>query len=250
MEPTAELLPRFFSWADIASLVLFLIAWNGMTWLIERPSGPPSVQRIMAGHRMRWMEAMLEREPRIMDANLLTALRSGASFFASGAMIAIGGVVAMLGQAERLANVAHDLRLDMAMTRAGWEAKLLILALVLASAFAKFVWAHRLFGYCAVLMGAVGPGGSQDAANRALARKAALINITAAQNFNRGLRTVYFAMALLTWLLGAAPLALATLATAATLYRREFRSTSRDALLSEDETLSGPSVPIPHGLND
>ncbi|MAS45089.1 MAG: hypothetical protein CML46_16455 [Rhodobacteraceae bacterium] len=250
MEPTAELLPRFFSWTDIAALALFLVAWNGMTWLIERPTGPPSVQRIMAGHRIRWMEAMLEREPRIMDANLLTALRAGASFFASGAMIAIGGVVAMMGQAERLATVARDLRLDTEMSRAGWEAKLLILALVLASAFAKFVWAHRLFGYCAVLMGAVGPKGSTTDADRSLARKAALINITAAKNFNRGLRTVYFAIAMLTWLLGGLPLILATLATAATLYRREFRSSSRDALLAEDAALVAETTPLERKLED
>ena len=98
----------------------------------------------------------------------------------------------------------------------------------------KFVWAHRLFGYCAVLMGTIGSD-PEDPRNRSLARKAAAINVNAARNFNRGMRTTYFAMALLTWLLGAIPLALATLATALTLYRREFRSASRDALLAEDD---------------
>ncbi|WP_339950346.1 DUF599 domain-containing protein [uncultured Albimonas sp.] len=239
METTHELLPRFFGWADLSAFALFMLAWGGMTWLVENPpAGRPSVHTIMAAHRLTWMQAMLSREPRIMDASLLNSLRSGCAFFASGCMIAIGGVVALLGQAERLATVAHDLRLDTAMTRAGWEAKLLVLALVLVSAFMKFVWAHRLFGYCAVLMGAIGRE-AEDAANQSLARKAAAINVNAARNFNRGMRTTYFSLALLTWLLGPVPLALATLATALTLYRREFRSASRDALLATDE----PPVP-------
>lgn len=235
MEPVTEMLPRFFSWADIVAFALFLAAWNGMSWLVENPpAGKPSVHVIMAEHRRRWMDAMLQRDPRIMDAALLNALRTGCAFFASGSMIAIGGVMALLGQSERLLGVARDLRLDLTMTREGWEAKLLILALVLVSSFMKFVWAHRLFGYCAVLMGAIGKD-AEDPANRGLARKAAEININAARNFNRGMRTTYFAIALLTWLLGAIPLVLATLATVATLYRREFRSASRDALLAEDE---------------
>ncbi|MDF2234630.1 DUF599 domain-containing protein [Albimonas sp. CAU 1670] len=239
METAVELLPRFFGWMDFAAFGLFLVAWHGMTWLVESPPpGRPSVHTIMAAHRLKWMMAMLHREPRIMDASLLNALRSGCAFFASGCMIAIGGVVALLGQADRLVTVAHDLRLDTATTRAGWEAKLLVLALVLVSAFMKFVWAHRLFGYCAVLMGTIGSD-AEDPENQALARKAAAINVNAARNFNRGMRTTYFSMALLTWLLGAVPLALATLATALTLYRREFRSASRDALLAKDE----PPVP-------
>ena len=117
---TQALLPRFFGWADILAFVLFLLAWNGMTWLVENPpAGRPSVHKIMAGHRLTWMEAMLRREPRIMDASLLNSLRSGCAFFASGCMIAIGGVVALLGQADRLVTVARDLRLDTETTRAG-----------------------------------------------------------------------------------------------------------------------------------
>ncbi|MGM0585194.1 MAG: DUF599 domain-containing protein [Pseudomonadota bacterium] len=235
MEPQADLLPRFLSWWDLGALALFLAAWTGMTWLIERPGArTPSVHEIMARHRMRWMEAMLRREVRIMDATLLNGLRTAAAFFASGVMLAIGGVVALMGQAERMVGVARDVLRGLEISEAGWEAKLLILALVLAAAFMKFVWAHRLFGYCAVLMGAV-DGVEETPENKATARKAGLINVTAARSFNRGLRTTYFALALLAWFLGPLALVLATALTAATLYRREFRSASRAALLEGEE---------------
>lgn len=235
MEAQADLLPRFLGWGDLAALALLVCAWTGMTWLIERPGARrPSVHEIMARYRMRWMEAMLRRDTRIMDASLLNGLRAGAAFFASGCMIAIGDVAALMGQAERMVGVARDLLQGMEVTRAGWEAKLLLLAVALAATFMKFVWSHRLFGYCAVLMGAV-DGAEATAENRSIARKAALININAARNFNRGLRSMYFTLALLAWFLGPAALAAAALATAATLYRREFRSASRSALLAPDE---------------
>jgi uncharacterized membrane protein len=233
MDETPNLLPSFLTPLDAAALGLFLAAWAGVGWLVERPhAAHPSTQVIVERYRLRWMETMLVRDPRIMDAQLLNNLRSGAAFFASGAMIAIGGVAAVLGQPDRIIGLARDLTGGFDMTRTAWEAKLLALALMLVAAFMKFVWSHRLFGYCAVLMGALGED-PEDPENRAIARKAGLINVTAARSFNRGLRALYFALALLAWLLGPWALIAATLATAATLWRREFRSASRRAMLEE-----------------
>ncbi|MEM9044143.1 MAG: DUF599 domain-containing protein, partial [Pseudomonadota bacterium] len=89
---------------------------------------------------------------------------------------------------------------------------------------------HRLFGYCAVLMGAIPENGEPQEA-RAAADRAADLNITASRSFNRGLRRVYFAIASLAWFLGPEAWIAASLATAAMLYRREFLSVSRQALV-------------------
>ncbi len=231
MEILSTFIPDFFSLWDAAALALYGTLWFGLTRLIERGNAR-STHKIMAEYRMRWMEAMLHRDPRIMDANLLGALRNGAAFFASGCMIAIGGVVALLGQTERMVLIARDLAQDIEITRSAWEAKLLFLAFIFIAAFMKFVWSHRLFGYCAILLGAVSQD-PHDPQNISIARKAGRINITAARNFNRGLRTLYFSLALLAWFLGAGPMMAATLVTAWMVYRREFRSESRRALLSD-----------------
>ena len=74
--------------------------------------------------------------------------------------------------------------------------------LFLADALLKFIWSNRLFGYCAVLMAAV-PNDADDPRAFHRAAQAAEVNITAARSFNRGLRSVYFALAALAWLLGA-----------------------------------------------
>ena len=106
----------------------------------------------------------------------------------------------------------------------------MIILLFLANAFLKYVWAHRLFGYCAVLMAAV-PNEPDDPTAYPRAAQAAEICVTAARSFNRALRATYFALAAAAWILGPIPLILGTMITMAMLYRREFASQSRTILL-------------------
>ena len=108
----------------------------------------------MEDFRRDWMKRMVERDPRIFDAQLAGNLRQATAFFASAAMIAIGGGLALIGNTEQLAGVAEDLIQDNAPAFV-WEVKILVVLLLLSNAFLKFVWSHRLFGYCAVLMAAV-----------------------------------------------------------------------------------------------
>jgi uncharacterized membrane protein len=221
-------LPRLFGPLDFAALGLFLAVSVLMTSLIEHPPRRrPSVSRLMEEHRRGWMETFSTREMRIFDANLVSTLRSGTAFFASTCLIAIGGVAALLGQTERILGVVRDLGGEAGeAATAVWEAKLLVLAVLLVNAFLKFVWSHRLFGYVAVLMGAMPlPGTAADV------ERAASIQNAAARNFNRGLRAVYFTLAALAWFLGPVPFMAAVALTALMLARREFFSVSRAALM-------------------
>lgn len=223
-----------FSILDFIALTTILTSWAIISWFIEkeRPNAP-STHALITQYRYRWMDVMLTRDVRIIDANILTSLRQGASFFTSAAMIAIGGGIALLGKADRLQGVAEDLSTDLAAPIVVWEMKILLVILILASAFLKFVWSHRLFGYCAVVMAAVPEGGACDPETKKIARKAAKLNIYAARSFNRGIRTMYFALAAMAWVLGPVALLIATAATVLMLYRREFHSQSRNALLED-----------------
>ncbi|WP_371168066.1 DUF599 domain-containing protein [Aliiroseovarius sp. 2305UL8-7] len=222
-----------FSPLDAVAAALIIFAWIAIGWRIEHTSAArPSVSRLVAQYQRDWMEQFVSREPRIFDSAILATLRQGASFFASASMIAIGGSMALLGNTERLSGVAQDLTQTSAPELV-WEVKILLVVLFLTNAFLKFVWAHRLFGYCAVVMASV-PNDAGDATALPRARKAGEINITAARSFNRGLRSVYFAMGSLAWLIGPITLMLATLLTVAILWRREFASHSREVLLQPD----------------
>ena len=104
--------------------------------------------------------------------------------------------------------------------------------LLLMHAVFKFIWSNRLFGYCAVVMASV-PNEVEDPRAIPRARQAAEINIRAATNFNRGLRSVYFALAGLAWILGPWGLMLAVAVTGWSVLSREFASTSRGVLLED-----------------
>lgn len=229
-----ELLERlqFFGPTDLVAISLLALAWVGIGWSIERAgSKRPSVSVIMAGYRREWMIQFITREPRIFDSNILANLRQGTTFFASASMIGIGGGLALIGNTEQLLGIAQDLSLENAPAVI-WEVKILVVILFLANGFLKFVWSHRLFGYCAVMLASV-PNDATDPACIPRAKQAAEINITAARSFNRGLRSVYFALGALAWLLGAVPLLGATALTVLILWRREFASHSRSVLLQD-----------------
>jgi uncharacterized membrane protein len=183
----------------------------------------------MAGFRREWMMQLITRDPRVFDALIVSSLRQATAFFASTAVIALGGTLAVLGNADRLAGVANDLVLATAPVFV-WEAKLVILTLFLTNAFLKFAWANRLFGYATVVMAAV-PNDVDNPGCMIRARQAGEIHITAARSFNRGLRSVYFALTVVAWLAGPIALMIATAFTLAVIWRREFASHSRNILL-------------------
>ncbi len=220
-----------FSPLDFFGIALLIGAWLWIGWRIENPSPKrPSVGMIMDDYRRDWMKEMVTRQPRMFDAQVVGTMRQGSTFFASTTMIAIGGGLALLGNTERLSGLAQDLALGTAPALV-WEVKILIILLFLANAFLKYVWAHRLFGYCAVMMAAV-PNDPDDSTAYPRAAQAAEICVTAARSFNRGLRATYFALAAVAWILGPIALIFGTLVTLAMLYRREFASHSRTVLLN------------------
>lgn len=220
-----------FTYFDFGAIVLLLAAWAISGFVIERENPKrPSTHSLMRDYRLRWMEQMVTREPRIFDINVLGNLRQGGSFFASACMISIGGGVALLGQAERLAGLATDISTELSAPLIVWEAKILLIVLILAYGLLKFIWSIRLFGYCAVVMAAT-PNDPKDPRAYSTAKQAGYLNIYAARSFNRGIRAIYFALAALAWLLGSFALIVATLSTVWMLYRREFNSQSRTAIL-------------------
>lgn len=214
---------------DLIALAGLILAWLITGWFTEHPPAHrPSVSVLMNDYRRDWMRQFVTREPRIFDATVLDSLRQGTAFFASASMIAIGGGVALLGNAGIVKGLAAQLTLDEGAI--GIELKIIFMLTFLANALLKFIWSNRLFGYCSIMMAAV-PNDPGDPHGYHRAAQAAEVNIAAAKGFNRGLRAIYFALAALGWLAGPLALIAATCVTTGVLVRREFASVSREVIL-------------------
>ena len=89
-----------FAPLDAGALALLFAAWWTIGWRIEHPgTRHPSTSRLMADYRRDWMRQMVTRQPRIFDAQILGTLRQGTAFFASTSVIALGGTLALIGNA-------------------------------------------------------------------------------------------------------------------------------------------------------
>lgn len=207
-------------------------AWFVIGWMIEHPGAKrPSVTILMSARHRDWMKAFVTRESRIFDSQIVGSLRQGTAFFASTCLLAVGGVLALAGNTEPLRGVAAEVT-DMATPVLIFQLKLALVMLFITNAFLKFVWANRVFGYCAVMMAAV-PNDPDDPIAYPRAAQAAELNIRAAVNFNRGLRAMYFALGSLAWLLGPIALIIATVVVVWLVWSREFASLPRSILLKE-----------------
>jgi uncharacterized membrane protein len=223
-----QMLSAFSLW-DLAAVMLLLVSAVCIDWIVEHPPAKrPSVTVLMMQYRHDWMAQFVTRQPRIFDATVVDSLRQGTAFFASACMITLGGGIAVIGNRERLDMLAADLTLD--AQGLVLELKVGLVLLFVADALLKFIWAHRLFGYCTIMMAAV-PNEPDHPHAYTRAADAAEINITAARSFNKGLRSIYFALGALGWLLGAWGLLATVIITISVLLRREFFSASRAVIL-------------------
>jgi uncharacterized membrane protein len=231
MPHSLDILVATLSTLDMAAVAVLVLAWAIMGWLIEHPPRSfPTVTVLMAEMRREWMREFVHRDNRIFDAQIIASLRQGTAFFASTSIFAVGGVLALMGNVAPLTGLAAQI--GQPTPALLWQIRLVPAALLLTHGFLKFVWANRVFGYASVTMGAVP---SQPDHPRAMPRamRAAELIIRAALNFNRGLRSMYFALASLAWLAGPVLLIGASLLVAVFLIRREFTSVPRDILESE-----------------
>ncbi|HEV2558869.1 MAG TPA: DUF599 family protein [Microvirga sp.] len=225
-----------FSLPDYIALVFFALAWVAYWVGVERTQAAGrGLNLLMDGYRKRWMEQMVVRDNRIVDTTIMASLQNGTAFFASTSLIAIGGVLALLQATDAVLTLFEDLPFGIATTRLAWEVKVIGLAVIFVYAFFKFSWAYRLFNYAAILVGSVPtPRGDGDRTEAlAAARRAAAMNVVAGRHFNRGQRAFFFALAYLGWFISAYVFMTATGAVLYVMWRRQFASDARDAILDE-----------------
>ncbi|WP_137127672.1 DUF599 domain-containing protein [Roseomonas sp. HF4] len=218
-----------FTLLDAIALAVFVLCWLAYALLVDRiPSiRARSVIAAMDEHRRRWMLAALPRENRIADIAAIGNLMSSVSFLATSSILILGGLVAMMAAPDLGRRVVAAFPWSTVPDDAMWEVKIGLLLLIFVNAFFELTWALRQFNYTSTLVMAM----PRDEAATAQAEAAVRLANRGAQHFNTGLRSYYFGLAALAWIVHPLALVAASLLVLRELHRREFRSAARDALV-------------------
>lgn len=222
-------------WMDIwdgVALVWFFIVWCSYTAYADHgPAHARSITAAMNARRRAWMLEAAKRDLRMIDTNILGNLLTGVGFFSSTTIFVIGGLIAMIGVAEKSALALARLPLIDAAQPAALEIKTVGLLVIFIYAFFKFAWAFRLANYCSITVGGLARWcRGEERAQPSDCRGGRHIVRTVGAPLQSRLRAYFFALAGLGWLIGPAVFVLLTTGVAAVIYRREFRSRALLAL--------------------
>ena len=100
---------------------------------------------------------MLTRDNRIGDMQIVNILAQSNAFFASTAILIVGGCLAILGSRDQAIAILNEIPGVAGTAPKVWELKVLLLVVVFVFAFFKLTWSLRQFNYVAILIGAAPP---------------------------------------------------------------------------------------------
>ena len=219
---------------NLLALAWFIALWVGYTWFSVWLGRR---RNCLAGelHQLRllWMANLLRRDNRVPDTTIIANLERSVTFFASSTMLIIAGLLTVLASTDRVMAITSALPWVQEDSLLAWELKLMSLVVLFVFAFFKFSWSLRQVGFCSVLAGAAPMPEDEVSEVRRLqyAEGAAEVLSLAGYQFNLGLRSYYFGLAMLAWFINPWVFMLASLGVVVVLYSREFHSNTLTALL-------------------
>lgn len=212
---------------DVMALLWFLACWFGYSFYIDnylRSSHGLSAR--MHLFRVQWLLASLQRENRVVDANIIQSYQSSISFLASTAILIIAGLMAMLSSASTALAIINQIPFAAVCSKFIWYCKNFLLIYLFIYAFFKLTWALRQLNYCMIMVGGmpIVHDSTKLYEYTPLARRTAMVTTMAVKDMNRGIRAYYFAIAVLAWFLNPLLFVITTAWVMVVLYRREFKS--------------------------
>lgn len=217
---------------DVAAFLWFLACTFGYNRLTSRgPLHRASLLGAIQLQRRQWMSNMAVRTDRFIDIVLLGHLAGGHTFFASTSVILLGGLAALLGSGDRVAEIIARLPWTAPSTAIAFDLKILVLIAIFVYAFFKFAWAFRLAHYALILVGST-PVPTTEAAERCRehAERTAEVAGLSAEHGNLGLRAYYFAIAGIAWFFHPLLFIAGTTFVLLVIVRREYLSRTRRAI--------------------
>lgn len=216
------------SLVDWIALGFFFFSWIGYSLFARRRArSTHSLSSILCTLRIDWMQTVMHKDNQIADASLIGNVERTVTFFASSTVLVLAGVITVLAHSDEVVEVLNELPLTPPSSSIMVQFQLAILALIFIYAFFKFTWSIRQFGFVSVLLGASVKYQQQARSEEErikFANHAAKVLDQSGHEYNKGLRTYYFALAYLAWFLHPLMLVVATSTVVVILYRREYKS--------------------------
>ncbi len=208
---------------DIIAMLWFLLCWFSYTRYVN--TSPKSLVQSMYVWRKRWAMAMLARDNRIMDAQVITGLNNVVTFFCSTSIFITAGLFASIGSSEQIVKLINQLSFLKTTNIATVELKLGLLIVIFIYSFFKFGWAIKQHSYSAVVLASV-PAAHEVNLERdsPTANLMGKLSSLGSQHFNDGVRGYYFALATLSWFVHPIVYIVIISWVVIVLHRRDFRS--------------------------
>lgn len=225
-------------WLDAVAVVAFIAGWAGYAWFARQRAGThPSILASTNRIRRQWMLQTTYRDVRVVDGVVIQNLSTSPSFFASTTILIIGGLLAVLGTADKASELVKEIPFAARTTDLVFDLKVVLLLVVFIYAFFRFTWSMRQYTFGALLIASApeakqfeAMGAEAEAKRRAFADKAGRVVGLAAETFNDGLRAYYFAFAGVGWFFSPMVFMLVTAGVVYILFQREFHSDVLDGL--------------------
>jgi uncharacterized membrane protein len=210
---------------NIGAIVLYFLIWIAYEAFFDGPlRRPRSLNAKMIVVREAWMARILERDNLMVDASLIGHSIHTATFFASTTVLALAGLLGILGSSDRVYAAVSSISMFIAVNQTLFEWKIALLVGIFVYTFFKFTWALRQFNYFCAIIGSAPRGTTATAERAGHAAAMATVIGQAIANVNAGFRGYYFGFAALGWIAHPAVLVVSALFTVFVLARRQFSS--------------------------
>jgi len=226
---------------DIFSFLFFIGSWFGYSFLARRAARKRnSLSSVLYRYRKEWVKKLSQSGMSEVDSELLSSLERQVSFLASTSLLILASLVTVLSTASDMFLNLTSLRFVSEVSLEVVQLKLLLMICIFVYGFFTFTWSIRQYGFCFILFGSSfhtvkyyreAEEYKAIAVNRDFSAMTKVLD-RAAHSYNYGIRAYYFAMAALAWFINPWLFMAATATVIFVLYRREFRSSSLNAMVT------------------
>ncbi|MFM8747222.1 MAG: DUF599 domain-containing protein [Aestuariivirga sp.] len=232
MTPLSSALPADFGWPHAVAVALIFGLWGFYTPILKL-LGRGSLNSQLHVVRLRWLEMHqgIDREHRVFDAILLGHISNSISFFGSGTLLVLAGLVGALANVSNVYLLSRGLKfVDQTMSLELFTLYFSLLTLILAMSFFAFTYALRKMAYTFAMMGGLQAAPAESKMARIMGEQSAIVLTEAVRSINSGIRGYYYAVAALFLFAGPYYCIVATLAITGLLYYRQLFSPTAVAI--------------------